>query len=66
MSEKTNYNTQKISCQDATLVFGGISKDKAIKSALAAISFWLYAIKISLFSLLFAVLLYYLNVADYV
>ena len=33
MSEKTNYNTQKISCQDATLVFGGISKDKAIKSA---------------------------------
>ena len=33
MSEKTNYNTQKISCQDATLVFGGISKDKANKSA---------------------------------
>ena len=33
MSEQTNYNTQKISCQDATLVFGGISKDKAIKSA---------------------------------
>ena len=33
MSEKTNYNTQKISCQDATLVFGGISKDKSIKSA---------------------------------
>ena len=33
MSEKTNYNTQKISCQDATLVFGGISKDKANKSS---------------------------------
>ena len=33
MSEQTNYNTQKISCQDASLVFGGISKDKAVISS---------------------------------
>ena len=33
MSEQTNYNTQKISCQDASLVFGGISKDKSVISS---------------------------------
>ena len=33
MSEQTNYNTQKISCQDASVVFGGISKDKAVISS---------------------------------
>ena len=33
MSEQTNYNTQKISCQDASLTFGGISKDKAVISS---------------------------------
>ena len=33
MSEKTNYNTQKISTQDAALCFGGISKDKAVISS---------------------------------
>ena len=33
MSEQTNYNTQKISTQDAALCFGGISKDKAVISS---------------------------------
>ena len=33
MSEQTNYNTQKISCQDASLTFGGISKDKTVISS---------------------------------
>ena len=33
MSEQTNYNTQKISCQDASVVFGGISKDKSVISS---------------------------------
>ena len=33
MSDQTNYNTQKISCQDASVVFGGISKDKAVISS---------------------------------
>ena len=33
MSEQTNYNTQKISCQDAALCFGGISKDRAVISS---------------------------------
>ena len=33
MSEQTNYNTQKVSTQDAALCFGGISKDKAVISS---------------------------------
>ena len=33
MSEQTNYNTQKISTQDAALCFGGISKDRAVISS---------------------------------
>ena len=33
MSEKTNYWTQKISAQDASIIFGGISPEKDVRSS---------------------------------
>ena len=33
MSEKTNYWTQKISAQDAAIIFGGISPEKDVRSS---------------------------------
>ena len=33
MSEKTNYWSQKISAQDASIIFGGISPEKDVRSS---------------------------------
>ena len=34
MSEKTNYWSQKISAQDASIIFGGISPEKDVRSSI--------------------------------